>query len=111
MPDDDLARLNLRVLLILENTREWVSEDRQRLCKINPVSDAIGLSFFRVPLKLQAHSWRSYHKAGVCNGSPNANGSPAFGCPCGGHQYNVGNAQISSAWPARIMQFALKLMF
>jgi hypothetical protein len=47
-----------------------------------------------------------------CNGStPNADGSPAFGRPCGGHQYNLYNGQISSAWPARIMQFALKLMF
>jgi hypothetical protein len=46
-----------------------------------------------------------------CNGSPNADGSPAFGRACGGHDYNLGNGQISSAWPARIMQFGLKLMF
>ena len=46
-----------------------------------------------------------------CNGSRNADGSPAFGRPCGGHDYNLGNGQVSSAWPARIMQFALKLMF
>ena len=47
----------------------------------------------------------------TCNPSPNADGSPAFGRPCGGHQYNLGNGQVSSAWPARIMQFALKFMF
>jgi hypothetical protein len=46
-----------------------------------------------------------------CNGSPNNDGSPAFGRPCGGHDYNLPNGQVSSAWPPRIMQFALKLMF
>ena len=46
-----------------------------------------------------------------CNGSPNADGSPAFGRPCGGHDYNLGNGQINAAWPARIMQFALKVIF
>ena len=46
-----------------------------------------------------------------CNGSPNADGTPAFGRPCGGHQYNLGNGQVNSAWPSRIMQFALKLVF
>jgi hypothetical protein len=46
-----------------------------------------------------------------CNGSPNADGSPAFGRSCGGHDYNLHNAQINSAWPARIMQFALKVIF
>jgi hypothetical protein len=46
-----------------------------------------------------------------CNGSPNPDRSPAFGRPCGGHEYNLHNGQVSSAWPARIMQFALKLMF
>jgi hypothetical protein len=46
-----------------------------------------------------------------CTGSPNLDGSPAFGRPCGGHDYNLGNGQVSSAWPPRIMQFALKLIF
>ena len=46
-----------------------------------------------------------------CNGSPNADGSPAFDRSCGGHQYNLGNGQVISAWPARIMQFPLKFMF
>jgi hypothetical protein len=46
-----------------------------------------------------------------CNGSPNANGSPAFGRLCGGHDYNLRNGQINSAWPSRIMQVALKLIF
>jgi hypothetical protein len=46
-----------------------------------------------------------------CNGNPNADGTPAFGRPCGGHEYNLGNGQVNSAWPSRIMQFGLKLMF
>jgi hypothetical protein len=47
----------------------------------------------------------------TCNGGPNADGTPAFDRSCGGHQYNLGNGQVSSAWPARIMQFALKFIF
>ena len=46
-----------------------------------------------------------------CNGSPNADGTPAFGRPCGGHDYNLGNGQVNSAWPSRIIQLGLKLIF
>jgi hypothetical protein len=53
--------------------------------------------------------WQSVNAG--CNGSPNVDGSPAFGRPCGGSQYNLGNAEVSSAWPPRILQFALKFSF
>ncbi len=46
-----------------------------------------------------------------CNGSPNTDGSPAFGRPCGGAQYNLGNGEVSSDWSPRILQLALKLTF
>lgn len=46
-----------------------------------------------------------------CGGQPNADGSPAFGRPCGGQEYNLGNGEVSSARPPRIMQFALKWIF
>ncbi len=48
------------------------------------------------------------------NGVPSAafaNGTPAFGRPCGGHHYNLGNGQVSGARAPRIMQLALKFMF
>jgi hypothetical protein len=46
-----------------------------------------------------------------CNGSPNADGTPAFGRPCGGTLYNLGNGEVNSAWPARVIQFGLKFAF
>jgi hypothetical protein len=46
-----------------------------------------------------------------CSGAPNADGSPAFGRPCGGVQYNLGNGEVNSTWDPRIIQFALKLLF
>lgn len=46
-----------------------------------------------------------------CSGSPNNDGSPAFGRPCGGTTYNLGNGEVSSAWPARVMQMGLKFIF
>jgi len=46
-----------------------------------------------------------------CNGSPNTDGSPAFGRPCGGSQYNLGNAEVTSDWGQRVLQFAFKLNF
>jgi hypothetical protein len=46
-----------------------------------------------------------------CNGVPNNDGTAAFGRPCGGHTYNLGNGQVAAAWPPRQMQFALKLIF
>lgn len=46
-----------------------------------------------------------------CNGSPNADGTPAFGRPCGGTLYNLGNGEVSGAWPPRIMQLGLKFIF
>jgi hypothetical protein len=46
-----------------------------------------------------------------CNGSPNDDGSPAFGRPCGGAQYNLGNGEVNSARSPRNLQFALKLIF
>ena len=33
------------------------------------------------------------------------------GAPCGDAQFNLRNGQVSAAWPARIMQFGLKLIF
>lgn len=33
------------------------------------------------------------------------------GQPCSGHDVNLGNAQVNSAWPPRIMQFGLKFLF
>jgi hypothetical protein len=39
------------------------------------------------------------------------NSSTPAGAPCGGDQYNYGNGEVSSAWPARIMQFGLKFIF
>ena len=46
-----------------------------------------------------------------CSGAPNADGSPAFGRPCGGNQYNLGNGEVNSTWEPRVMQFALKFVF
>ena len=39
------------------------------------------------------------------------NGLTPPGQPCGGSEYNLRNGQVNSAWPARIMQFGMKLMF
>ena len=46
-----------------------------------------------------------------CNGSANEDGSPAFGRPCGGAQYNLGNGEVNSDCGPRNLQFALKLTF
>lgn len=46
-----------------------------------------------------------------CSGSPNADGTPAFGRPCGGEQYNLGVGEVGGAWDPRIMQLALKFIF
>jgi carboxypeptidase family protein len=46
-----------------------------------------------------------------CNGDANADGTPAFGRNCGGHEHNLGNGQVNSAWPARIMQLGMKFIF
>jgi carboxypeptidase family protein len=46
-----------------------------------------------------------------CNGDANANGSPAFGRNCAGNEHNLGNGQVNSAWPSRIMQLGLKFIF
>jgi hypothetical protein len=46
-----------------------------------------------------------------CNGAPNNDGTAAFGRPCGGATYNLGNGEVGAAWPPRQMQFALKLIF
>src|SRR5207249_6014936 len=53
---DNLARLIFRVFFIIENMSQWVSKNRQRFFKINPVSGAISLSLLPVPLKLETHS-------------------------------------------------------
>jgi len=53
--------------------------------------------------------WNGFNSG--CSGAPNADGTPAFGRPCGGTQYNLGNGEVNSAWDPRIMQFALKLIF
>jgi hypothetical protein len=46
-----------------------------------------------------------------CNGDPNADGTIAFGRPCGGSQYNQGNGEVTSAYSPRIVQLALKFIF
>jgi hypothetical protein len=46
-----------------------------------------------------------------CSGAPNNDGSPAFGRPCGGTVYNLGNGEVNSTKPGRVIQFALKLIF
>jgi hypothetical protein len=58
--------------------------------------------------------WSAASGSGVntgCTGTPNEDGSSAFGCPCGGHEYNLGIGQVSVARTPRNMQFALKLLF
>ncbi len=42
--------------------------------------------------------------------SVGCNGATAAGQPCNGSD-NLGNGEISSAWPARVMQFGLKYIF
>ena len=46
-----------------------------------------------------------------CGGQPNDDGSPAFGRPCGGPHYNLGNGEVTAARTPRQMQFALKFIF
>lgn len=46
-----------------------------------------------------------------CGGVPNNDGSPAFGRPCGGSTYNLGNGEVNGALAPRIMQLALKFIF
>src|SRR5208337_512724 len=53
--------------------------------------------------------WNGFNSG--CSGAPNTDGTPAFGRPCGGTQYNLGNGEVNSAWDPRIMQFALKFIF
>jgi hypothetical protein len=45
-----------------------------------------------------------------CNGSPNADGSPAFGRTCGG-PITPGNGEVSSAWNPRNIQLGMKFIF
>lgn len=45
-----------------------------------------------------------------CNGSPNADGSAAFGRTCGG-ALNPGNGEVSSAWNPRNIQLGMKFIF
>ncbi len=56
-------------------------------------------------------SFGNHGIGGGCNGSPYNDGRAAFGRPCGGHTYNLGNGQVGAAWAPRQMQFALKLIF
>ncbi|MDE3180503.1 MAG: TonB-dependent receptor [Acidobacteriota bacterium] len=46
-----------------------------------------------------------------CSGVPNNDGTPAFGRPCGGSVYNLGNGEVNGASDPRIMQLALKFIF
>jgi hypothetical protein len=50
------------------------------------------------------HPQWQYVQAGCGGGTP-------FGAPCSGITNNLGNGYVSSAWPARIMQFGLKFIF
>jgi hypothetical protein len=56
-------------------------------------------------------SFGNHGIGGGCNGAPNNDNTPAFGRPCGGATYNLGNGEVGAAWPPRIMQFALKFTF
>jgi len=53
--------------------------------------------------------WR-YINTG-CNGSTNADGSPAYGRTCGGDAFNAGNGEVNTAWNARQIQLAMKFVF
>ena len=46
-----------------------------------------------------------------CNGSPNGDGSPAFGRTCGGNDFNPGNGTVGSAWNPRNVQLGMKFIF
>ncbi|MGH9449647.1 MAG: carboxypeptidase regulatory-like domain-containing protein [Terriglobia bacterium] len=47
----------------------------------------------------------------ACSGVPNNDGSSAFGRPCGGTVYNLGNGEVNSTWSPRVVQLALKFIF
>ncbi len=53
--------------------------------------------------------WKGFNYG--CSGSPNLNGTPAFGRPCGGATYNLGNGEVNSDWGPRVMQLGLKFIF
>ena len=53
--------------------------------------------------------WR-YINAG-CSGSPNANGTSAFGRTCGGDAFNAGNGEVNTAWSPRNIQMGMKFNF
>jgi len=53
--------------------------------------------------------WR-YINAG-CSGSPNADGTPAFGRTCGGDAFNAGNGEVNTAWSPRNIQLGMKFIF
>ncbi len=46
-----------------------------------------------------------------CNGSPNADGSPAFGRTCGGDTFNPGGGEVTGAWSPRNIQLGMKFSF
>jgi hypothetical protein len=50
-----------------------------------------------------------------CNSSANADGSPAFGRPCGASGFDqvngIPNGEVTTAWKPRIMQLGLKFIF
>jgi len=46
-----------------------------------------------------------------CNGTANADGSPAFGRSCGGDTYNASNGEVNTAWSPRNIQLGMKFLF
>ena len=39
------------------------------------------------------------------------NGNDGFGQPCNSPANDIGNGEVTGAWPSRIMQFGLKILF
>jgi hypothetical protein len=75
------------------------------------------LKSFRVPVREGARAEFRWETFNTFN-HPQWKGVNAFcgsetpaGQPCSGNQNNLGNAEVNSAWPARIMQLGLKFIF
>ena len=64
MADDELASFRVRVIRIVEDSRERIREYGRRLLKSNAVLRKIGSSLGRVPLEDDAQSKPRYHASG-----------------------------------------------